>query len=112
MSLNKKLVRKEFNESVFDRDGHKCRICGRSVKLDAHHITDRRDMPNGGYVKENGISLCSVPSGDGQASCHEKAELFHVSHGKAWIPGLHPNELYKLIDSSYEKAAEASEALK
>lgn len=32
--------------------------------LDAHHITDRNEMPNGGYVPENGISLCKTPARD------------------------------------------------
>ena len=70
----KKLIRQRFREAVFSRDDHRCRTCGWAVftdevDLDAHHITDRNDMPNGGYVKENGISLCPA--------CHEKAEEFH-----------------------------------
>lgn len=71
-------------------------------ELDAHHITDRRLMPNGGYVKENGISLCE--------DCHKKAEEFH-STGVAH-PGYHPDDLYKAINSNLEKALEASEKLK
>ena len=51
----KQKVREDFRNSVFERDGHKCKICGSNDKLDAHHITDRNEMPNGGYVKENGI---------------------------------------------------------
>ena len=74
VSSNKKLVRQRFRDGVFERDGHKCRACGWSLitsetPLDAHHITDRNLMPNGGYTRENGISLCSA--------CHEKAEVFH-----------------------------------
>lgn len=96
---------------MFARDGHKCLVCGRAVKLDAHHVMDRHEMPNGGYVKENGISLCTVHNG-AEASCHEKAEIFHISHGTSWYPGMHPNDLYKLIKSSYDLAIEASNALK
>ena len=59
-------------------------------------------MPNGGYVKENGISLCPT--------CHEKAEVFH-STGTA-LPGWAPEDLYRLIGSSYEQAVKASERLK
>jgi len=70
-------------------------------ELDAHHITDRNLMPNGGYVKENGISLCST--------CHEKAEVYH-STGTA-AEGFAPDDLYKKINSSYEKAVEASNKL-
>jgi len=59
-------------------------------------------MPNGGYVKENGISLCE--------ECHKKAEEFH-STGVAF-PGYAPEDLYQKINSSYEKAVEASKRLK
>lgn len=57
---------------------------------------------NGGYVKENGISLCY--------SCHENAEVFH-STGTAH-PGYHPDDLYKMIGSNHDKAYKASERLK
>lgn len=113
MSAKKKEVRAKFQRETFERDGHACIVCGRKgVKLDAHHVTDRNDMPNGGYVKENGATLCAEPDpANGHASCHEKAELFHTSHGTAWIPGLHPDELYKKIGSSKEQAVRASERL-
>lgn len=104
----KQLVRERFREAVFKRDGHKCRKCGASgtdKKLDAHHITDRSKMPNGGYVKENGISLCDE-------KCHMLAEKFHISEGAEWEPGMHPNDLYGMIGSSYENAVKASERLK
>jgi hypothetical protein len=69
-------------------------------ELDAHHVT-RKIMPNGGYVKENGISLCE--------ECHKKAEEFH-STGVAH-PGYAPDDLYRKINSNYEKAVEASKKL-
>jgi len=108
MSSEKKLIRQRFRDTVFDRDGHRCKGCGWSlfregeVELDAHHITDRNQMPNGGYVKENGISLCPT--------CHEKAEVFH-STGTA-LPGWAPEDLYKMIGSSYEQAVLAAKRLK
>lgn len=107
MSSDKKRIREAFRGAVFDRDGNRCKVCGWSlitaeVHLDAHHITDRTLMPNGGYVKENGISLCPP--------CHEKAEVFH-STGEA-LPGWAPSDLYGRIGSSYEKAVKASERLK
>lgn len=90
---------------MFKRDGSKCRVCGwkptDDLHLDAHHITDRNEMPNGGYVKENGISLCP--------ECHIKAEHFH-STGEA-LPGFSPDELYKLIGSNVELARDRSEKL-
>ncbi len=108
MSSEKKLIRERFRTATFTRDGHKCRGCGwglfrpGEVELDAHHITDRNLMPNGGYVKENGISLCPT--------CHEKAEVFH-STGTA-LPGWAPEDLYKMIGSTYEEAVKASLRLK
>lgn len=108
MSSEKKAIRKYFRDACYKRDGYRCAMCGmKSSKdsaeqeLDAHHITDRNLMPNGGYVKENGISLCP--------GCHEKAEVFH-STGTP-MPGYSVEDLYKKINSSYEKAVEASEKL-
>lgn len=108
MSSEKKVIRKNFRDACFKRDGFRCAMCGmKSSKdkaeqeLDAHHITDRKLIPNGGYVKENGISLCP--------ECHEKAEVFH-STGTA-VEGFSPEDLYKKINSTYEKAVEASEKL-
>lgn len=103
MSSEKKKIRQAFRDSVFDRDSHACRVCNVEVSnLDAHHITDRNLMPNGGYVKENGISLCP--------QCHEKAEVFH-STGTA-LPGWAPDDLYKMIGSNYDRAIVESKRLK
>ncbi|VTR93934.1 hnh endonuclease domain protein : Uncharacterized protein OS=Microscilla marina ATCC 23134 GN=M23134_03976 PE=4 SV=1: HNH [Gemmata massiliana] len=105
MSQRKKQIRQKFRNAVFARDAFTCRMCGfvsspesAENELDAHHITDRNEMPNGGYVAENGISLCE--------SCHEKAEAFH--RGDPVPPGFAPAELYGLIDSSEEEARAAS----
>lgn len=103
----KEKIRKEFRDSTFERDNFTCQICGEKRlpgELDAHHITDRSEMPEGGYVKENGITLC-------KRECHLKAELFHLSGGKEWHPGLHPEDLYRKIGSSLELAVEKSKKL-
>lgn len=106
----KKLLRSQFRRDVFTRDKHKCRCCGADgydrqdepvvgkVPLDAHHISNRDEMPNGGYVKENGISVCD--------DCHLKAEAFW-STGEA-VEGFSPEELYLKIGSSFELAVQAS----
>lgn len=99
----KQLIRLKFRENVFHRDNHKCKLCDNNENLDAHHITDRNLMPNGGYVKENGITLCPTH--------HLMAEKFHISNYKEWEDGMHPNDLYKLIDSSFEKAERMSRSL-
>lgn len=98
-------IRDNFREAVFKRDGHKCKFCNEKTDLDAHHITDRSLIPNGGYVKENGITLC-------QKTHHMMAEKYHITGGKEWEPGMHPDDLYKLIGSSKELAIQKSEALK
>lgn len=118
----KKQVRASFRAAVLGRDRYRCVACGKPgydrqggdghagrhrpgvelVPLDAHHITDRHEMPNGGYVPENGITLCD----DG---CHRKAEVFHQT-GEA-EPYFGPADLYRLIGSSHEAAVKASEKL-
>ncbi len=61
------LTRKQFRESVFNRDKNKCVICSRTDSLDAHHIIERRLWGEcGGYYLSNGASLCP--------ECHIKAE--------------------------------------
>lgn len=95
----KKLIRQRFRESVFERDGNKCVFCEKDA-VDAHHITDRNKMPNGGYVKENGISLCHEH--------HRIAEKYHETGGKDWIEGFHPDDLYRKIGSSKEIALQSS----
>lgn len=97
MSQKKKQIRAFFREAVFVRDNHKCKLCGKPA-VDAHHITDRNLLPNGGYVVSNGISVCE--------KCHELVEEYHV-YGEAQ-PGFTPNELYKLIGSSYDVAYQNS----
>jgi hypothetical protein len=108
---DKKSIRKNFKEAVFKRDGYSCKCCNSKFtketadeSLDAHHITDRNEIVNGGYVKENGISLC-------KKECHIKAEKFHITAGVEWEPGMHPDDLYKLIGSSKEEAIKAAEKL-
>jgi hypothetical protein len=108
MASLKKLIRKKFRDSVFERAKYRCEMCGlRSSpekadnELDAHHITDRNQMPAGGYVRENGIAVCDP--------CHIKAEEFH-STGKSH-PGYDPTDLYVKIGSSFPEAYKASKRL-
>lgn len=103
MISQKKLIRQHFRDGVFARDNNCCAIpgCVVSTNLDAHHITDRNLIPNGGYVKENGISLCEQH--------HKDAEVFH-STGTA-LNGFSPADLYRLIGSSEFVAKEKSKKL-
>lgn len=101
MSTTKKLHkewRKHFNDEVLKRDKNQCKICKCKSGLDVHHITDRSEMPNGGYSSKNGITLCQKH--------HLDAEQYHRSKHLFSVEGFHPNDLYKLIGSSYEEAVE------
>ena len=115
---DKKKIRAAFRNSTLKRDKYCCIICNAKgidrqggdewknfhsnevdlVELDAHHITPREDMPNGGYCKENGASLCGI--------CHEKAEEWcKVQTGTR---SFSPSDLYQKIGSNHEKAVKAS----
>ncbi|MFV7789190.1 HNH endonuclease, partial [Enterococcus faecium] len=84
----------KFNEVCMTRDKNVCRLCELKPAVDVHHITSRKLMPNGGYVLENGISLCS--------ECHLDVEL-EPTH-----PAYDTEVLYGLIGSNYELALQAS----
>ena len=113
--MNKKQIRNAFRKAVFNRDGHKCRICGtcgsqNDKNLDAHHITNRKEIENGGYVLENGITLCKGKKGSG--SCHEKAEeAYVVPFNHDDLVGFYEEDLYVIIESSKELAIEESKKL-
>lgn len=53
------LSRDAFREGVFERDDHKCVVCG-APAVDAHHIIERRLFPDGGYYLDNGASVCET----------------------------------------------------
>lgn len=57
------LLRDDFRNGVFARDGHKCVFCSAPAK-DAHHILERRlfTAPHelGGYFLDNGASVCEI----------------------------------------------------
>ena len=94
MSEDKKQRLSAFRKAVFTRDRFRCKKCGyqstpdkAEEELDSHHIISRDDMPHGGYVKENGISLCKVGE-----NCHLKAENVE--------DGFDEDTLFRLIGSS------------
>jgi 5-methylcytosine-specific restriction endonuclease McrA len=97
----KQAIRKAFRDVCLERDGYKCKTCGLKPvfdeELEVHHITDRNELAEDyKYVKENGISVCNP--------CHQKAEQFHISGGKKWVAGYHPDQLYALIGSRWNLA--------
>ena len=57
------LDRDSFRKGVFERDGYRCVICkATGVRMDAHHIIERRLWDDGGYYLDNGATLCDEPS--------------------------------------------------
>lgn len=94
--------RREFNENCLRRDHNECVFCGKKEHLSVHHITDRHEMPNGGYVMANGITVCEYH--------HLVCEDWHVAG--ICENGHHPDDLYALIRSSYKLAYQASLNLK
>jgi hypothetical protein len=94
--------RKEFNEDCLSRDGHKCVFCNEIENLDVHHITDRHDMPNGGYGCLNGITLCE----DHHLLCEE----YHISG--FCEEKYHPSSLYIKINTTFDDAFKQCENLK
>jgi hypothetical protein len=85
MSLEKKSIREAFRTAVFQRDGYRCVICNSPDHINAHHITNRDEMKDGGYSVDNGITLCW--------KCHLLAEKFY------------PNNLYLMIGSKLAEPA-------
>lgn len=109
MSQKKKQTRNNFRTLVFQRDKYRCVICQLKADqndpealLDAHHITPREEMPNGGYVKENGVSLC-------KDNCHLKAEQYLQK--ESTDEQFSPETLYRKIKSTKERAVSASQRL-
>ncbi len=61
--------RREFNSSCLKRDENKCVFCDTTEDLNVHHITDRHEMPNGGYATSNGVTVCET--------YHHDCEAYH-----------------------------------
>jgi hypothetical protein len=126
MSAEKRDVRRCFREAVLQRDGLACVVCGRyspmGNELDAHHVWPREKMPYGGYVCENGVTLCDHVKSGGLSfeGCHAKAERVLAAffeEGREF-PALgepdyefSPSALYVKIGSSLEQAIAASSRL-
>lgn len=51
--------RKKFRKNVFERDSHECIVpwCT-NEPVDAHHILERSLWDTGGYIEDNGASVC------------------------------------------------------
>jgi hypothetical protein len=91
------LTRDEFRNGVFERDGHKCVVCGKPA-VDAHHILERRLWKDGGYYLANGSSVCEehhLAAESTELSCDKLRELCGIKKI------LLPEHLYS--DQEYDK---------
>lgn len=105
-SLPPPLGRESFTAAVLARDGHACVLCGAregaGVRLDAHHILERRLWPDGGYHLDNGATVCD----QGPEGCHMRCERTDVSVEDLRLAcgiarALLPPDLYE--DQVYDK---------
>lgn len=93
------LDRTSFREGVFARDGFACVNCkSTDVKMDAHHIIERRLFSDGGYYLDNGATVCEP--------CHLLAEQTILSCDDLRVlAGIDrvvlPDHLYR--DHEYDK---------
>lgn len=122
MSAGKREVRRRFREAVFKRDRNTCVVCGLvsadGTEIDAHHVWPREKMPNGGYVRENGVTLCDhAKTGTSATGCHARAERILAAHLELGedLPTegdpdheVGPHALYQKIKSSRAQAEAAS----
>lgn len=80
------LDRDTFRNGVFERDNHKCVICG-APTIDAHHIMERRLFKDGGYYLDNGSSLCEIHHLEAEStklSCEEIRKACNI--GRVVLP--------------------------
>jgi len=91
------LDRDTFRNGVFERDDHKCVICGAPAK-DAHHIIERRLFKNGGYFLNNGASLCEKHHLEAEMTTLECSDI-RKACGITQI--VLPEHLYE--DAEYDK---------
>jgi 5-methylcytosine-specific restriction endonuclease McrA len=54
---------REWRKVVFDRDGHRCRECGSTDDLHAHHLKGWTDFPALRLDPANGLTLCCACHG-------------------------------------------------
>jgi hypothetical protein len=94
----KLLTRDEFREGVFERDKHKCVVCGEDAQ-DAHHILERRLWGvSCGYYLDNGASVCGpchLASESTKIGCDELREACGIEKV------ILPEHLYR--DNTYDK---------
>jgi 5-methylcytosine-specific restriction endonuclease McrA len=95
--MSKRLSRYKWNKrkiECFERDDWKCKDCGATFDLDAHHLTRR--SKGGSDDLDNLLTLCRF--------CHNRR---HVEKQTKWTPGL--NKLREEAKRDFEKLNGPSE---
>jgi 5-methylcytosine-specific restriction endonuclease McrA len=93
--MNKRQIRERFRKEVFKRDHYKCVVC-KEMAVDAHHIVDRSLWPDGGYILDNGVSLCTGHHKEAEESKISTEHLRQLA-GIMYValpPGLDPTKKY------------------
>jgi hypothetical protein len=70
-NVNKRPGCSKWRKAVYERDGYKCKICGSTNEIEAHHLDGWALAPERRHDVENGVTLCLV--------CHSK---FHKEYGQ------------------------------
>lgn len=68
---------RSWRKKVLERDNFKCKICGNTENLVAHHIIEAQDCPELRLEIDNGIALCQC--------CHIK---IHKNNSRNYIESL------------------------
>ncbi len=66
---------KLWREKVKERDEHKCRVCGSTSYVNAHHVVGRRNHQVR-WILDNGIALCSGCHTFKTRSAHQDPQWF------------------------------------
>lgn len=88
-------MRAEFNREVFKRDNSQCVVCKKPA-TDAHHLIERRLWPCGGYILDNGVSLCAEHHIEAEMtllSVEQLRELAGITK-KVLPPQMYPDVIY------------------
>ena len=100
-------LRDAFREAVLLRDGGRCIVpgCGHDA-TDVHHLMERRLFSDGGYLEDNGVSLCGQHHLDAERTVLAADEL-RTAAGicdtvlpSGWDPGLLYDKWGNIISST------------
>jgi hypothetical protein len=83
----------EWSREVKDRDGFRCRKCGRGGYVEAAHVF-RRELPTRWDV-DNGLTLCAGPRGE--ETCHSWAHA-HPMDFVVWAESELGTELFEALN--------------